>query len=117
MLSQETPPIGIRVEDWAATPEERAVLSAHVLATYRLREDNVEEIECRKKEFFFKPFQGFAGRGVLTRAEVGWSRLHRLLKKGGYITQKKVPKPLLRGEGMPESTLLWTDLRVWGVSW
>ena len=95
-------------------PEERAVLSAHVPATYPLREDNVEEVARRKEEFFFKPFHGFAGRGVLTSAGVGRSRLHRLLKKGeGYIAQKRVSKPLLRGEGIPESPLLWTDLRVW----
>ncbi len=95
-------------------PEERAVLSAHVPATYRLREDNVEEIAQRKEEFFFKPLHGFAGRGVLTSVEVGRSRLRRLLKKGeGYIAQKRVPKPLLRGEGIPDSPVLWTDLRVW----
>jgi hypothetical protein len=95
-------------------PEERAVLSAHVPATYRLHADNVEEMARRKEEFFFKPLYGFAGRGVLSSAEVGRSRLHRLLKKGEeYIAQKRVPKPLLRGEGIPESLVLWTDLRVW----
>jgi len=95
-------------------PEERAVLSAHVPATYRLREENVEEIARRREEFFFKPFHGFAGRGVLPSAEVGRSRLHRLLKKGeGYIAQKRVPKPLLQGKGIPEGLVLWTDLRVW----
>ncbi len=95
-------------------PEERAVLSAHVPPTYRLREDNIEEIARRKEEFFFKPVHGFAGRGALRSVEVGRSRLRRLLKKGeGYIAQKIVPKPLLRGKGIPESLLLWTDLRVW----
>jgi hypothetical protein len=95
-------------------PEQRAVLSAHVPPTYRLREGNVEQIARRKEEFFFKPVHGFAGRGVLRSIEVGQSRLHRLLKKGEkYIAQKRVPKPLLRGEGIPESLSLWTDLRVW----
>jgi len=95
-------------------PKERAVLSAHVPATYVLRPDNVEEIARRKAEFFFKPLHGFAGRGVLTSSEVGLSRLRRLLKKGeGYVAQKKVPKPLLSAQGLPDDVSLWTDLRVW----
>jgi hypothetical protein len=100
--------------DLGILPEERTVLSAHVPATYQLRADNIEEIARRKEEFFFKPFHGFAGRGVLTSAEVGRSRLRRLVKKGeGYIAQKMVPKPLLQGKTIPESLMLWTDLRVW----
>lgn len=96
------------------TPGERAVLSAHVPATYRLREENVAELARRKEEFFFKPLHGFAGRGVLTGAEVGRTRLRRLLARGdGYVAQKKVPKPVLRGVGVPEDVVLWTDLRVW----
>jgi hypothetical protein len=96
------------------SPEERKELSAHVPATYLLREDNVEEFARRKEEFFFKPLHGFAGRGVLPSAEVGRSRLRRRLKKGeGYIAQRNMPKPLLRGAGIPEDTLLWADLRVW----
>ncbi|MCS6925561.1 MAG: hypothetical protein NZ578_06625 [Candidatus Binatia bacterium] len=96
------------------TPEERAVLSAHVPATYRLQEENVEELARSKEEFFFKPLHGFAGRGVLTGAEVGRTRLRRLLGRGdGYVAQKKVPKPVLRGAEVPEDVVLWTDLRVW----
>jgi len=100
--------------DLGILPEDRAVLSARVPATYQLRGNNIEEIARRKGEFFFKPLHGFAGRGVLTSAEVGRSRLLRLVKKGeGYIAQKRVPKPLLQGKTIPESLKLWTDLRVW----
>lgn len=108
----------LSLPDWdkalGIQPEERPILSAHVPATYLLREENTEELARRKEEFFFKPLHGFAGRGVLPSAEVGRSRLRRLLRKGeGYIAQKSMPKPLLQGEGIPENTLLWTDLRVW----
>jgi hypothetical protein len=100
--------------DLGILPEERVVLSAHVPATYRLRENNIEEIARKKAEFVFKPFHGFAGRGVLTSAEVGRSRLRRLVKKGdGYLAQKIIPKPLLQGKTIPEGFTLWTDLRVW----
>jgi hypothetical protein len=94
--------------------KERAVLSAHVPATYLLREDNIEEIAGRKEQFFFKPVHGFAGHGVLTGGQVGLARLRRLLRKGsGYVAQKKVPKPRLNVEGAAENIALWTDLRVW----
>jgi hypothetical protein len=100
--------------DLGILPEERVVLSAHVPPTYRLGENNIEEIARKKEEFVFKPFHGFAGRGVLTSGELGRSRLRRLVKKaGGYVAQKKIPKPLLRGKNVPEDLALWTDLRVW----
>jgi hypothetical protein len=100
--------------DLGILPEDSAVLSAHVPATYRLRENNIEEIAGKKEEFVFKPLHGFAGRGILNSAEVGRSRLRRLVKKGdGYVAQKRVPKPLLQGKTIPEGLALWTDLRVW----
>lgn len=94
-------------------PEERAVLSAHVPATYLLRESNLEEIARQKEDLFFKPAQGFAGRGILASSHVGRSRLRRLLKSGqDYVAQKKVAKSLLQ-TASNEYPQLWTDLRVW----
>ena len=95
-------------------PEERAVLSAHVPATYLLRDKNLDEIAANKAAFFFKPVHGFASHGVLTSSQVGKGRLRQLLKKGSaYIVQKTVPKPTLVAEGKEEKVTLWTDLRVW----
>lgn len=94
-------------------PQERAILSAHIPETHRLRPDNLEGLARRKEEWVFKPAQGFAARGLVASAQVGRSRLRRLLKEGaGYVAQKKIPKSLLGGQGF-ENTPLWTDLRVW----
>lgn len=108
----------LSLSDWdrelGVSAAERAFLSAHVPPSYLLRADNLESIARRKDEFFFKPLHGFAGRGVLPSGQVGYSRLRRLIRKGqGYVAQEKVPKPLLRAKGLPDSTRLWTDLRVW----
>ena len=95
-------------------PEERAVLSAHVPATYLLREENLDEIAAKKTAFFFKPAHGFASHGVLTSSQVGKRRLRQLLrKKSAYVAQKTVPKPTLVSEGKDGKVTLWTDLRVW----
>jgi len=95
-------------------PKERSTLSAHVPATYLLRESNVPEIARRKGDFFFKPVHGFAGHGVLASSQIGVGRLRRLLKKGNtYVAQELVPKPVFHAHGLPEDVTLWTDLRVW----
>ena len=95
-------------------PQERAVLSAHIPATYLLREDNLDEIAVQKSTFFFKPVHGFASHGVLTSSQVGKGRLRQLLRKGSaYVAQKTVPKPTLASPDENGSLTLWTDLRVW----
>jgi hypothetical protein len=96
------------------TPEERAVLSAHVPETYVLTAENLDEIAPRKTAFFFKPAQGFASHGVLPSSQVGKGRLRQLLrKKLSYVAQKTVPKPVLVSTGNDGEAPLWTDLRVW----
>ena len=95
-------------------PAERALLSAHVPATYLLREENVDEIAANKAAFFFKPTHGFASHGVLTSSQVGRGRLRQLLRrKNAYVAQKTVPKPTLVSAGEDGKVTLWTDLRVW----
>jgi hypothetical protein len=101
--------------DWDATlgiqPQERAVLNAHVPETHLLRPENVEDLVRGKEQFFFKPSHGFASHGLLTSAQVGRTRLRRLLKKGvSYVAQKRAPKFRLETD---EGVCLWTDLRVW----
>lgn len=78
-------------------PEERALLSAHVPATYLLREENLDEIAANKAAFFFKPAHGFASHGMLTSSQVGRGRLRQLL------TKKK--KRLRRAENGPETNI------------
>ena len=96
------------------TPEERAVLSAHVPETYLLTAENLDEIAARKAAFFFKPAHGFASHGVLPSSQVGKGRLRQLLsKKLSYVAQRTVPKPVLDSAGNASEAPLWTDLRVW----
>jgi len=93
-------------------PDERVLLSAHVPATYLLREENLDGIATKKAGFFFKPAHGFASHGVLISSQVGKGRLRQLLRKGSvYVAQKTVPKPTLVSED--GKVTLWTDLRVW----
>jgi hypothetical protein len=93
-------------------PEERAVLSAHVPETRRVREANLEALAAEKRSLVFKPTHGFAGIGVLPGSQVGRSRLRRLLAKGReYVAQAQVPKPRLEPDA--RGPALWTDLRVW----
>jgi hypothetical protein len=91
--------------------DERLLLSAHVPETRLLRPKNVEDLAREKDRWIFKPCHGFASRGLLTAAQVGRTRLRRLLKRGdSYVAQRTVPKAQLESnEGVP----LWTDLRVW----
>jgi hypothetical protein len=95
-------------------PHERAILSAHVPATYLLREENLDEIAANKAAYFFKPVHGFASHGVLASSQVGKGRLRQLLrKKSAYVAQQTVPKPTLAVENKEGTLTLWTDLRVW----
>lgn len=92
---------------------EREVLSSLVPETWLLRQENIEELARRKENLVFKPVHGFASQGVLNSAQVGRSRLKRLLRGGkGYVAQRRVPKSRLRVDGSG-TTSLWTDLRVW----
>jgi hypothetical protein len=92
-------------------PDERALLAAHVPATWLVGEDDVERIAARRDELVLKPAHGYAGHGLLDRSQVGRSRLRRLLRKPiPYVAQQRVPKARLTTE---EGTELWADLRVW----
>jgi hypothetical protein len=92
-------------------PDERALLSVHVPETRLLGPENVDELAREKEQWFFKPCHGFASHGLLTAAQVGRTRLRRLLIKGyPYVAQRRAPKSRVdASEGVP----LWTDLRVW----
>ncbi len=92
-------------------PDERVVLSARIPTTHLLRDENVDDLARHKDMYVFKPIHGFASHGVLTSAQVGRSRLRRLLGKGeGYVAQRRLPKGRLTAPGgLP----VWTDLRVW----
>jgi hypothetical protein len=95
-------------------PHERALLSAHVPATYLLRGENLDEIAVNKAAYFFKPVHGFASHGVFASSQVGKGRLRQLLrKKSAYVAQRTVPKPTLALENKEGTLTLWTDLRVW----
>jgi hypothetical protein len=92
-------------------PDERALLSVHVPETRLLGPENVDELAREKEQWVFKPCHGFASHGILTAAQVGRTRLHRLLKKGDpYVAQRRAPKSRVDAS---EGVSLWTDLRVW----
>jgi hypothetical protein len=110
-----------RLLEWMSTPdrdrelgilpEERAILTAHVPETHVLRAENVDDLSRVPTDWFFKPCHGFASHGLLPGAEVGRTRLRRLLKKEqAYVAQRRAPK--LRIEAT-DGTSLWADLRVW----
>lgn len=91
-------------------PGERQILNAHAPETHLVRAENLERLAQRKSDFIFKPFHGFAGRGLIASAAMGRRRLRHLLKQGeGYVAQEFIPKPLIEVDGVS----LWTDLRVW----
>jgi hypothetical protein len=92
-------------------PDERAVLAAHVPATWLVREEDVARVAAQRDELVLKPAHGYAGRGLLDRSQVGRSQLRRLLRQGvPYVAQQRVPKARLASEDGIE---LWADLRVW----
>ena len=97
-------------KDLGIEPAERRILSAHVPETHLIRDENLDALAQRKKDFAFKPLHGFAGRGLLASAAVGRARLRRLVNHGeDYVAQRWVAKPCLQIDGAP----VWTDLRVW----
>jgi len=92
-------------------PDERALLSIHVPETRLLTPENVDELGREKEQWFFKPCHGFASHGILTAAQVGRTRLRRLLNKADpYVAQRRAPKSRVDAS---EGVSLWTDLRVW----
>jgi hypothetical protein len=101
----------VRDAELGIRSDERALLGAHIPETKLLRPEDVDDLAGEKEEWFWKPCHGFASHGVLTGAQVGRTRLRRLLKKGeSYVAQRRAPKSRLESnEGVP----LWTDLRVW----
>jgi hypothetical protein len=104
----------LSLPDWddelGIQPGERRVLNAHVPETHVVRDDNLDMLAERKRDFVFKPLHGFAGRGLLDNATVGHARLRRLVQHGeGYVAQKWVSKPAMDVKGQ----CLWADLRVW----
>ena len=97
-------------KDLGIEPAERRILSAHVPETHLVRNENLDALAQRKKDFAFKPLHGFAGRGLLASAAVGRARLRRLVnRREDYVAQRWVTKPCLQIDGAP----VWTDLRVW----
>jgi hypothetical protein len=58
-------------KDLGIEPAERRILSAHVPETHLIRNENLDALAQRKKDFAFKPLHGFAGRGLLASAAVG----------------------------------------------
>jgi hypothetical protein len=107
----------VRDEALGIRPEERERLSAHVAETRLVREEELAMLSGRQGELVFKPAHGFAGRGLLARAEVGRSRLRRLLRRGqDYVAQRRVEKSRLllpTAEPGAGDVPVWTDLRVW----
>ena len=104
----------LSLPDWdknlGIEPAERRILSAHVPETHLIRNENLDTLAQRKKDFAFKPLHGFAGRGLLASDAVGRARLRRLVNHGEeYVAQRCVAKPCLQIDGAP----VWTDLRVW----
>jgi hypothetical protein len=100
-----------RDADLGIRPEERDILSRHVPETRLVREDDVDELTSPSDAWFFKPSHGFASHGLLPGAQVGRSRLRRLLKKGqSYVAQRRAPKFRLE---TTDGTSVWADLRVW----
>jgi hypothetical protein len=67
-----------------------------------LRADNVDMLAQRKREFVFKPAQGFASRGLLDSAAVGRARLRHLVNRGErYVAQRRITKAYLESRGRP----------------
>ena len=97
-------------KDLGIEPGERRILRKHLPETHVVRTENLDELTRRKQDFAFKPLHGFAGRGLLSSAAIGRTRLRRLVAHDhGYVAQRWVPKPCLQINGAP----IWTDLRVW----
>ena len=57
-------------KDLGIEPAERRILSVHVPETHLIRNENLDALAQRKKDFASKPLHGFAGRGLLASAAV-----------------------------------------------
>ncbi len=99
-----------RDDELGIEPDERAILSAHVPETRLVRSTNLDALADRKHELFFKPAHGFASHGTIASAELGRSRLRRLLRdRELYVAQRFVAPGRLQ---LADATL-YADLRVW----
>jgi hypothetical protein len=66
-----------------------AVVRAHLPETIFVTPENADLLWSKKKEWFFKPVDGYGGKGVY-RGDKLTTRVWQHIKEGGYIAQRYV---------------------------
>ena len=89
----------------------RAGLEA-VLPTVEVTAGAAQELWRERKSLVFKPFNGFASRGVLLGAKITRGRFESLLD-GGYIAQSYAPPITHLARVGTETARFKADIRVW----
>lgn len=85
---------------------------AAVLPALRVTADNATELWRSRRNWYFKPLNGFGSRGVLRGEGISRGRFEALLG-GGYLAQAVAP-PLTRTVVGPAGAVRYKyDLRVW----
>jgi hypothetical protein len=69
--------------------EDVAVVRAHLPETKFVTPGNAEALWQQRKEWFFKPVEGFGGKGVY-RGDKLTSKVWQHIRAGGYIAQKYI---------------------------
>ncbi len=76
--------------NWGASEQDRALLSAVVPATQRVRADNADALWSERRGLFFKPAAGFGARATY-RGDKLTRRVWGEILAGDYVAQALVP--------------------------
>ncbi len=77
---------GERLQAWGVSPQDQAVLMAHVPPTEVVRVDNAERLWAQRRQLFFKPVAGYGGRAAY-RGDKLTRRVWAEILGGDYVAQ------------------------------
>jgi hypothetical protein len=94
-----------------ASPAARRVLAAHVPRARIVTAEAAQEIWAARKQYFFKPFAGYASRGAYRGERITKRVWEEIVGSGNYIAQAFAPPATRRAAPGEDAAALKFDLR------
>lgn len=96
----------------AGVPAQDHLAHKHILPTQLVTQENASSLWQNRKNLYFKPISGHAGKGVYRGAKITKSVWERVIS-GGYIAQKLAKPSLRKVTSKGKEVLLKTDIRAY----
>ena len=94
-----------------AAPAARRVLAAHVPRARSVTAEDAEELWAARRQYFFKPFAGYASRGAYRGEGITKRVWEEIVGSGHYIAQAFAPPATRRAAPGEDAAALKFDLR------